>query len=117
MPDTAQRGDMTALPLFDAAAGSQARDAGLSLAASHKPVTLAIARMAARLVAGGRPDRTVTADDVVGWLALNGFEYELGPLAGAIFRTGEFEDTGRRLKSSRVSNHSREIRVWRLKNG
>ena len=103
------------IPLFDAAAGSQSRDAGLSLAASHKPVTLAIARMAARLVAGGRADRTVTADDVVGWLAINGFEYELGPLAGAIFRSKEWEFTGRWVRSARTSNHSRFNRVWRMR--
>jgi hypothetical protein len=39
----------------------------------------------------------------------------LGPAAGALFRGAEWEFTGQRVLSSRVSNHSREIKVWRLR--
>jgi len=39
----------------------------------------------------------------------------IGPAAGALFRGPEWEFTGQRVLSSRVSNHSREIKVWRLK--
>lgn len=52
---------------------------------------------------------TVTADDVA-----NRLDTPLGPLAGSVFKTGDFEFTGERVRSSQKNNHSRELKVWRL---
>ena len=58
---------------------------------------------------------TVTAD-IVGRLMKERYDIDtIGPAAGALFRGSEWEFTGQRVLSSRVSNHSREIKVWRLK--
>jgi len=58
---------------------------------------------------------TVTAD-IVGKLMKERYGIDsIGPAAGALFRGPEWEFTGQRVLSSRVSNHSREIKVWRLK--
>ena len=103
------------LPLFDAAAGSQARDAGMKIAAEHRKSTLGFAQHIAEQIAQDRSDRTCTIDDVIGWLASHGYDWKLGNASGSVFRGKMWQNTGRRLKSSRVSNHSREIRVWQLK--
>jgi hypothetical protein len=39
----------------------------------------------------------------------------LGPLAGAIFKDDQFEFAGLMVPSSRLSNHSRKLKVWKLK--
>lgn len=52
---------------------------------------------------------TVTADDVAKRL-----DAPLGPLAGSVFKTGDFEFTGERVRSQQKNNHSRELKVWRL---
>jgi hypothetical protein len=58
---------------------------------------------------------TVNADQVGRMMMdLHGID-SIGPAAGALFRGAEWEFTGQRVLSSRVSNHSREIKVWRLK--
>jgi hypothetical protein len=58
---------------------------------------------------------TVNAD-IVGKLMKSEYDIDsIGPAAGALFRGPEWEFTGQRVLSSRVSNHSREIKVWRLR--
>jgi hypothetical protein len=52
---------------------------------------------------------TVTADDVAKRL-----DDPLGPLAGSVFKTPDFEFTGERVRSTQKNNHSRELKVWRL---
>ena len=103
------------LPLFDAAAGSQARDTGMAIAAENRNEPLFVAQCIAVWIAENRPDRTVTIDDVIGHLASHGYDWKLGNASGSVFRGKMWQDTGRRLKSSRVSNHRREIRVWQLR--
>lgn len=39
----------------------------------------------------------------------------LGPLAGSIFKSAEFEHTGRFVRSSRKTNHGRILFKWKLK--
>jgi hypothetical protein len=58
---------------------------------------------------------TVNADQVGSMMKLHYGIDSIGPAAGALFRGPEWEFTGQRVLSSRVSNHSREIKVWRLK--
>ena len=52
---------------------------------------------------------TVTADDIP-----QDIREKLGPSAGSVFRTNDFEFTGTRVNSRLVSNHSRELKVWEL---
>jgi hypothetical protein len=52
---------------------------------------------------------TVTADDVAAKIG-----EPLGPVAGSIFRTSDFEFTGKRVRSVQPNNHGRELRVWKL---
>ena len=83
-----------------------------SAAMSHKEV-LEAARNAVRLVALSRTSRTATADDAQKFAAQAGMD--LGNGAGSLFRTDDWEFTGRWEPSTRVSNHGRFNRVWRLK--
>jgi len=82
---------------------------GMSAAARKRPELLERAREIARGVAR-EGDGTCTADDVADYM-----EYGLGPAAGALFRTKEWEWTGRRVPSRQPSNHARELKVWRLR--
>lgn len=99
--------------LFDAVAGERAKQEGMARAADNRAVLLEMARGFAHqhaLLHG-----TVTADDVARQMAVHGFSPSaLGPAAGSLFKTSEWEWTGEYVKSIRVSNHSRMIRVWRL---
>ena len=58
---------------------------------------------------------TVNADIVGKYIKERYGIDSIGPAAGALFRGPEWEFTGQRVLSSRVSNHSREIKVWRLR--
>ena len=42
-----------------------------------------------------------------------GITEKLGAASGSMFKSKEWEFTGKRIKSKRTSNHSREIKVWR----
>lgn len=55
----------------------------------------------------------VTADDVSEFM--EGIGETIGPWMGSVFRSKKFVWTGRFTKSRRVSNHSRLLRVWKLK--
>jgi hypothetical protein len=52
---------------------------------------------------------SVTADDID-----ESVRVALGPAAGSIFKGGDFVFTGKRVTSTLPSNHSRELKVWKL---
>lgn len=93
---------------FDLEAGERAKGHGMAAAATAEHERLDLARLYARLHA--EEHGTVTADDV----QMN-FSEPFGASAGSLFRGPEWEFTGQWVKSRRVSNHARAIRVWRLK--
>ena len=98
---------------FDQDRGEQLRLAGMGLAADNAKESLAVARKVATVIAKRRKDRTVTADDV-GRVLKDYYGLDsLGPAAGSLFKTGDWEWTGQFRKSKRVTNHSRLLRVWR----
>jgi hypothetical protein len=97
--------------LFSAIESAELKEAALAKLESAEVLALA------RIVARGHAERfgVVTADDVGKVMKdYHGID-SMGPAAGALFRGPEWEFTGQRVLSSRVSNHSREIKVWRLK--
>jgi hypothetical protein len=100
---------------FDAARGEQLKFDGMAMAAANNQHVLKLARSVAKEVALGRASGTATSDDVGKILALRYEIPGMGPAAGSLFKTKEWEWTGDFVKSTRVSNHSRLIRVWRLK--
>jgi len=100
---------------FDLFEGEQKKAEGMSLAASNRSNLLGFARKVARDIALLRPDRTASADDVGRALRRQGITQSLGNAAGSLFRGREWIFTGKRIKSKRVSNHAREIKVWRLR--
>lgn len=106
---------MSAKPtLFDVIEGTRQRDAGMERAAKNKAHLLDLAREAATHIA--RRTGEVNMDDVYAALEFYCGNYgELGNAAGAVFKGGQFEFTGRWVKSQRTTNHGRFIRVWKLK--
>lgn len=100
------------------ALGETLKAHGIDRAALNRAEILELAREVALEIARGHVLGEVTADDV--YLALQdaGEPTELlGPAAGAIFRGKEWVWTGQWVPSTRVSNHARLNRVWRLRNG
>ena len=101
---------------FSLFAGEVARDAGMEPAAASRNPLVDKVRRHLRHLAGERADRLVTADDAYKFLAAIGeSETALGAAAGSLFRSPEWEATGCWTPSTRVSNHARMLRVWRLK--
>ena len=97
--------------LFSALESQEAKEQ--ALAKLNSADVLALARQIARELA--RRWGTVNAD-IVGKHIKEHYEIDsIGPAAGALFRGPEWEFTGQRVLSSRASNHSREIKVWRLR--
>lgn len=101
-------------PLFDLISGLAKKEEGKALAAANRHDLLEIARdIAVRLA---KEYGTVTADDVGRELEKDNIRVEdVGPAMGSLFAGKQWEFTGQRVKSSRVSNHARELKVWRLK--
>lgn len=101
--------------LFSPIASESAKTHGMASAAAAQPSALALARIIARELC--RTYGETTSDDV-GQVLLTRYGIEsLGPAAGSIFKSGDFQATGRFRKSERVANHSRLLTVWRLKDG
>ena len=100
---------------FDAQESQRLKDEGMARAAEHEASLLSIARDCAKAVALAG-NGTCNADQVGKRMAMMEHSIDaLGPAAGSIFKGGGWEFTGDRVKSQRVSNHSRELKVWRLK--
>jgi hypothetical protein len=103
---------------FGLFAGMAARDMGIAAATESRNALVEKVRQYLRMLARERGNRCVTADDAFTYLQQIGEqERALGNAAGALFRTGEWEFTGCWTPSTRVSNHARMVRVWRLKDG
>jgi hypothetical protein len=94
------------------------RNAGIGLAADARAELLSKVREGVRDLARKRKGGEVTADDAQEWLIANGHaESALGNAAGAIFRDGHFQCTGKAIKSKRTEAQARRVMVWRLKVG
>ena len=99
------------LNLFDFQEGDDKKKKGMKKAAAANP-NLELARSIARelCVTHG----ACTADQVGRVLAERHNVFTLGPAAGSLFKTGEFKPTGRLVRSSRITNHSRLLYEWTL---
>jgi hypothetical protein len=100
--------------LFDLSEGERAKKEGMEFAEAAQEGALRHAREIARRIAQSRPDRCCTADDVGRALRAQGLPDCLGPAAGSLFRGNEWKFTGRFVKSARIKNHARLLRVWQL---
>jgi len=100
--------NLEGLPLFDNAASHSAKNSGMELAAENAQDHLSRAREIAASIAL-RGNGTCNADQVL----MEFPSVSPGPWCGSIFRGKEWVFTGERIHSSRVSNHAREIKVWR----
>ena len=85
---------------------------GKEFAAAIKPRELDIARALARSIALRSPNKTCHMDEIREMLDL--LDISLGPAAGSVFNTVDWEDTGVRVKSTLAQNHARELTLWRL---
>jgi hypothetical protein len=97
---------------FDASTRLKVR--GMAISAGKNNIPLQKARKVAESLALARSG-TVTSDDVSRELSRLGENGNLGAAAGSIFKTGRWEFTGDRVMSKRITNHAREIKVWKLK--
>jgi hypothetical protein len=101
---------------FDLFEGEKAREAGISQAAQSKNPLLNKVRAHLCVLAASRSNRCVTADDATKFLVEIGEkETALGNAAGSLFNSSEWEPTGCWTPSTRVTNHARSVRVWRLR--
>jgi|TARA_Y100000310_G_C20589548_1_gene767229 hypothetical protein len=100
---------------FDFAASNAAKKEGMELAANANPDLLTVARQVAKALALTGPNRRVSSDDVFLQMKRMGLPYNIGPVAGSLFKGPEWRFTGDRVRSKRISNHARELKVWELK--
>lgn len=106
-----------ATPIFDDNLGEQLKFQGMLTAAERRKWELTLARGIAEKIAARRGSRLCNADDVGRVLKREHSIDSLGPATGSLFKHKNWEWTGHWVKSKRVSNHSRMIRQWRLKDG
>lgn len=99
--------------VFDRTESNRRKARGMAVAADHAPYLLEKARGIAREIAAKQG--TVNADEVSMELARLGWPDCLGPAAGSLFKTKDWEFTGQFVPSTRVTNHSRLLRVWKLR--
>jgi hypothetical protein len=100
--------------LFDAVAANDAKELGKSSAAgvSYRMGILAEAQEIARSI--GKRTRYCNADQVYEELVRRGRDIKLlGNGAGSMFAGKEWEFSGEWIKSTRITNHGRMIRIWR----
>lgn len=106
---------MNQLPLFDARKSRALKARGMAKAAAHHNELLEIARDVAEAIARSG-DGTATMDQVAMYLITMDYNpADLGNAAGSVFKGSRWEFTGQRVKSTKVSSHAREIKIWRLK--
>jgi|TARA_R110000765_G_scaffold225677_1_gene329691 hypothetical protein len=108
-----------ALTLFDLGEGLAQRDVKRARAAEaqHRAEVFHRAQAVAVELASAHPERTTHADAVYRRLIADGVDIALlGPAAGKLFVEGRtWVPTGGRIQSRRISNHGRQIMVWRLR--
>lgn len=97
---------------FDFEASDRLKRVGMDRGASAAKTGLQVAREVAEALAW--ITGAITADDVAEELERLGRSGNLGPAAGSLFKESKWVFTGDRIKSSRKSNHARELKVWRL---
>jgi len=107
------------LPLFDAAGGEKAKAEGME-AGEHGNMLRHIRLSEVRGIAYSlAKERGSITSDVVALHVLSktgrDIAVDLGPAMGSLFKGNEWIFTGERVKSTRVKNHSRELKVWRLR--
>ncbi len=100
--------------MYDLRQSEQGKQEGMALAVSNKEAGLTKARILAVDLALRQTNRQVTSDMVGIAMQHRGMK-PLGPAMGSLFRDGNWQFTGKYVKSSKVSNHSRMLRVWSLK--
>jgi hypothetical protein len=107
------------LTLFDLGLGLARRDDRRDKAAKaqHRAEVFHRAQAVAVELASAHPERSTHADAVYRRLIADGWDVSLlGPAAGKIFTAGRtWVPTGERIQSRRISNHARQILVWRLR--
>ena len=91
---------------------ADAKTEGMLNAADARPRALQLARQVARELCEQFGE--TEADAVGRELKVRYGIDSLGPAAGSLFKVG-FVFTGRRVRSTRISNHARELKIWRLK--
>ena len=99
--------------VFSAAKSETRKEHGMAAAAGKRSEVLELAREIARELC--RVHGECTADDVGELLFTRHQIKTMGPAAGSLFKSGEFEPTGAFRKSARKKNHARLLFVWRLR--
>lgn len=95
--------------LFDPIAAQKAKERGISVAAENRSDLLRVAKDYAEILYF-RVDRPISTDDVYHDLEVMGYHPELlGNAWGSVFRGWRCVGF---TNSTRVSNHSRAIRLW-----
>ena len=99
--------------LFSLQESLEAKTNGMQVAEDNAADPLELARSIARRLARENGE---TNADAVGAILFNQHGIKsLGPAAGSVFKGNEWVFTGKRVQSTRVKNHARELKVWRLK--
>jgi len=101
------------MKLYDQKRSEQLKLAGMELAADNVREPLELARTIAKELALTKPDRCLCMDEVGAVLETRYGIHSLGPASGSLFKSKEWSFTGRYVKSTKITNHSRIIRVWR----
>jgi hypothetical protein len=104
---------MPVAKVFEAQKSESRKARGMGVAADARTGVLDLARAIARELCTSQGE--CTADDVGELLWQRHQIKTLGPAAGSLFKSGEFEPTGSFRKSTRKKNHARLLFVWRLK--
>jgi hypothetical protein len=99
--------------LFDQVESQRRKTEGMVAAAEVQPSLLELCRIVAVEIAMSRQSRTLTADDVGRVMKSRYSVGGLGPIGGSIFRGDNWQFTGDRIKSARISAHARELKVWK----
>lgn len=99
---------------FDSKASNAAKTNGMQCAAwppERMPGTLDLARTLAQEIA--RAGDGTCHMDLVGQ-RLSELGFSVGPWSGSVFKGKSWSFTGYRVRSARVTNHARELKVWRF---
>jgi len=105
---------MNQMSIFDAELSEKGKREGMAQAEDNS-TWLEKARELARDWGAAAVDNKMTADDVMVLMEIKYGIDSLGPAAGSLFKTKEWEWTGEFIKSTRITNHSRLLRVWKLR--
>lgn len=102
--------------MFNLGAGKESKQQGMLFAALNKAALLDTARQIAMHLGLASINRRCTIDDVYMEMVNRGYDPTgLGNAAGSVFKTGYWRFTGLYTKSTRVSNHARDVKIWELK--